>query len=103
MEVRHHEVGVLVLEVRRGVASINPEKPPMVNRMTKATANSIGVSKVSAPCHMVLTQLNTLTPVGTAISKVAYMKNSSPTSGMPTTNMWCAQTMNDRKAMAPVA
>ncbi|MNE27316.1 hypothetical protein D3C80_1207210 [compost metagenome] len=85
------------------MASINPEKPPMVNRMTKAMANSIGVSKVSEPSHMVLTQLNTFTPVGTAISMVAYMKNSSPTTGMPTTNMWWAQTMNDRKAMAPVA
>ncbi|MNP22809.1 hypothetical protein D3C76_1154940 [compost metagenome] len=85
------------------MASINPEKPPMVNRMTKATANSIGVSKVSEPCHMVLTQLNTFTPVGTAISMVAYMKNSSPTTGMPTTNMWCAHTMNDRKAILAVA
>ena len=34
---------------------------------------------------------------------VAYMKNSSPVSGMPTTNMWCAQTMKDRKAMEAVA
>ncbi len=52
---------------------------------------------------MVLTQLNTLTPVGTAISIVAYMKYNSPVSGMPTVNMWCAQTMNDRKAMLAVA
>ena len=59
----------------------------MVNRITKAMANSIGVSKVSAPRNMVLTQLNTFTPVGTAISMVAYMKNSSPVIGMPTVNM----------------
>ncbi|MNP72085.1 hypothetical protein D3C76_1685610 [compost metagenome] len=85
------------------MASISPEKPPMVNRMTKATANSMGVSKVSEPSHMVVTQLNTFTPVGTAISMVAYMKNSSPTSGMPTTNMWCAQTMKLRKAIDAVA
>lgn len=75
----------------------------MVNRMTKATANSIGVSKVSEPSHMVVTQLNTFTPVGTAISMVAYMKNSSPVTGMPTTNMWCAQTTKERKAMLAVA
>lgn len=75
----------------------------MVNRITKATANSIGVSKVSEPCHMVLTQLNTLTPVGTAISRVAYMKNNSPTNGMPTTNIWCAHTINDRNAILAVA
>ncbi|MNI73363.1 hypothetical protein D3C73_1293650 [compost metagenome] len=85
------------------MASINPEKPPMENRITNATANSIGVSNVNEPCHMVLAQLNTFTPVGTAISNVAYMKNNSPTSGMPTTNMWCAQTMNDRNAILAVA
>ena len=31
------------------------------------------------------------------------MKNISPASGMPTVNMWCAQTMNDRKAIEAVA
>ena len=31
------------------------------------------------------------------------MKNSSPASGMPTVNMWCAQTMNDRNAIEAVA
>ena len=50
-----------------------------------------------------VTQLNTFTPVGMAISMVAYMKYSSPPSGMPTVNMWCAQTMNDRKAIDAVA
>ena len=50
-------------------------------------ANSIGVSNVIDPRHMVLTQLKTFTPVGTAISMVAYMKYSSPVSGMPTVNM----------------
>ena len=42
---------------------------------------------------MVDTQLNTFTPVGTAMVMVAYMKNSSPATGIPTVNMWCAQTM----------
>ena len=59
----------------------------------------MGVSKVIDLFHMVATQLNTLTPVGTAITMVAYMKNSSPPSGMPTVNMWCAQTINDRNAI----
>ena len=36
---------------------------------------------------MVDTQLNTFTPVGTAISMVQYMKKSSPASGIPTVNM----------------
>ena len=48
-------------------------------------------------------QLNTFTPVGTAISMVESMKKSCPASGMPTVNMWCAQTMNDRNAIEAVA
>ena len=71
----------------------------MVNRNMKPIANSIGVSKVIEPFHIVASQLNTFTPVGTAISMVAYMKNSWPAAGMPTVNMWCAQTMNDRIAI----
>ena len=75
----------------------------MVNRITNATAHSIGASKVSEPRHMVLTQLNTFTPVGIEISMVANMKYTSPPRGMPTVNMWCAHTMNDRNAIAAVA
>ncbi len=51
-------------------------------------AKSIGVSKVIEPFHMVAIQLNIFTPVGTAMDMVAYMKNSSPVSGIPTVNMW---------------
>ena len=66
-------------------------------------ANNMGVSNVIEPCHRVAVQLNTFTPVGTAISMVVNMKNRSPASGMPTVNMWCAHTMNDRKAMEATA
>ena len=69
----------------------------------KPSANSIGVSNDSDPFHIVATQLNTLTPVGTAMRIVAYMKNSCPVTGMPVVYMWCAQTMNDRIAIAEVA
>ena len=75
----------------------------MVNTKMKPTENSIGVSKVIEPFHIVATQLNTFTPVGTAISMVAYMKNSWLVTGMPVVNMWCAQTMNDRIAIDAVA
>ena len=74
-----------------------------MNRNRKASANSIGVSKLIEPFHIVAHQLKTFTPVGTAISMVESMKNNCPASGMPTVNMWCAQTMNDRKAMEAVA
>ena len=82
---------------------IRPVKPPMVNTKRKPTANSIGVSKVIEPFHMVAIQLKTFTPVGTAISMVEYMKNSWPVTGMPVVNMWCAQTTKLRMAIEPVA
>src|SRR5258707_12948169 len=85
------------------IARMRPVNPPMVNTKIKPTANSIGVSKLIEPRHMVVSQLNTLTPVGTAISTVAYMKNRIPAVGMPTVNMWCAQTMNERIAIEAVA
>ena len=69
------------------MASIRPEKPPIVNSTMKASENIIGTSKLIDPRHIVATQLNTFTPVGTAISMVAYMKKSSATTGMPVVNM----------------
>ena len=85
------------------IAQISPVKPPMVNTKMKPVAHSIGVSKVIEPRHMVATQLKTFTPVGTAISIVAYMKNSCPTAGMPVVNMWCAHTVKERIAIDAVA
>ena len=63
----------------------------------------MGVSNVIAPFHIVAIQLKTLTPVGTAIIIVAYMKNNSPFSGRPTVNMWWAHTKKDRIAIDAVA
>ena len=67
------------------------------------TENSIGVSKVISPFHIVASQLKILAAVGTAISIVAYMKNSCPVTGMPVVNIWCAQTTKERIAIDPVA
>ena len=84
-------------------AGIRPVKPPMVNTKMNPTAHSIGVSNDIEPRHMVAIQLKIFTAVGTAISMVAYMKNSWPVTGMPVVNMWCAHTMKLRMAMAEVA
>ena len=84
-------------------ARIRPVKPPIVNTKMKPMANSIGVSKVMEPRHIVASQLKIFTPVGTAISMVAYMKNNWPVTGMPVVNMWWAHTMNDRIAIEDVA
>jgi hypothetical protein len=83
--------------------SISPEKPPIVNKNTNASAQSIGVSKVIEPFHIVATQLKTFTPVGTAINIVAYIKYSSPATGIPVRNIWCAHTMYDKNAIEAVA
>lgn len=58
------------------MAKIRPVKPPMVNTKMKPTDQSIGVSNVIDPFHIVATQLKIFTPVGTAINIVAYMKKS---------------------------
>ena len=64
-------------------------------------ANSIGVSKVTAPRHIVPIQLKNFMPVGTAIRNVMTEKNGSSTA--PVVNMWCAQTASDSAAIDRVA
>ena len=82
---------------------IRPVKPPKVNTKMKPTANSIGVSNVMEPFHIVAIQLKIFTPVGTAINMVEYIKNNCPVTGIPVVNMWCAQTTKDKIAIEPVA
>ena len=64
-------------------------------------AHSIGVSKVRRPPHIVPIQLKNLMPVGTAIANEARLKNGRLTA--PVVNMWWAQTVIERLAMAIVA
>src|ERR1700730_19221137 len=85
------------------IARMTPVTPPTTKTKRKPTANSIGVSKLSEPFHIVAVQLNTLTPVGTPTSSDAYMKNSCPATGIPTVNMWCAHTAHDTMPIAHVA
>src|SRR5690625_6386525 len=72
-----------------------------MNVVRKPRVNSIGVSKVIDPLHMVPIQLKNFTPVGTAISIVMKAKNSSMT--VPRVYMWWAHTVTDRAAIAIVA
>ena len=85
------------------IAKINPVKPPIVKTKIKPIAQSIGVSNVIEPRHIVATQLKIFTPVGTAINIVAYIKKSWPVTGMPVVNIWCAQTIKDNIAIDEVA
>ena len=67
----------------------------------KPTENSIGVSNVNWPFHIVPIQLKNLIPVGTAIRNVMNEKNGSRTA--PVAYMWCAHTATDSAAMLMVA
>jgi len=51
-----------------------PVKPPNVKRIIKPFAKSIGVFKTMLPPNIVAIQLNTLIPVGIAITIVAAVK-----------------------------
>lgn len=59
---------------REELARTIPVKPPKVNRKIKPRAHSIGASKSSFLPFKVDSHLNTLTPVGTAITIVAEVK-----------------------------
>lgn len=51
-----------------------PVSPPKVNRKMNPEAQSIGALNFSTPPFIVLSHLNTFTPVGTAITIVAEVK-----------------------------
>ena len=80
---------------------MTPVSPPNRKVTRKPIDQSIGVSKVSDPFHIVPIQLKNFTPVGTAIRKVMKEKNGSSTP--PVTYMWCAHTVTERAAMEMVA
>src|SRR5271169_4119091 len=56
-----------------------PVRPPNKKVIRKPIENSIGVSKVNWPFHMVPIQLKNLIPVGMAIKYVMKEKNGSRT------------------------
>ena len=60
----------------------------------------MGVLKWMRPSQSVASQLNTLMPVGTAMSIVVTIIGMRSHGDMPETNMWCAQTEKPRMRMA---
>ncbi len=82
------------------MANNTPLSPPMVKSIRKAMAKSIAVRSWSDPPHMVAVQLNTFTPVGTAINILVAAKKALNVLPNPTANMWCAHTPNERSMMA---
>jgi hypothetical protein len=84
-----------------GLANMTPVSPPARKVTRKPIQNSIGVSNVNWPFHIVPIQLKNLIPVGTAIKYVMNEKNGNRTA--PVANMWCAHTAIDSAAMLNVA
>ena len=85
-----------------GTAALNaPLMPPMRNIVRNPIAKISGVENVSWPRNRVKTQLNILTPVGTAIRNVIRLKKGRNTA--PVVNMWCAQTENPSAPIPAVA
>ena len=77
-----------------------PLSPPITNIDTKPSAKSMGVLKWRRPSHSVASQLNTLIPVGTAMTSVVTIIGIRIQSCIPETNMWCAQTEKPRTRIA---
>src|SRR5215211_5486879 len=79
-----------------------PVSPPIVNTAMKPSANSIGVSKLRLPRHVVASQLKIFTPVGTATVSDVIIKNDWSQIGIPTANMRCAHTSIEKKPIPTV-
>src|SRR6266511_925315 len=92
------------MNMSTGVAAMKtPERPPIVNIATKATALSIGTWKTRFPRHIVPIQLNTFTAEGTAITRVEIMNEDPRVGFMPLMNMWWPQTIQPRNPIATMA
>lgn len=85
------------------LASTIPVNPPSVNKKMNPKAHSIAALNFRIPPLIVLNHLNTFTPVGTAITIVAEVKYARVSTSIPTTNMWCAHTINPSSPIDSIA
>lgn len=82
---------------------IIPVRPPIVNKEIKPRTHQIGaLLRIFVP-YKVLSQLNTLIPVGIAIIMVAAVKYARVSRSMPTVNMWWAHTINPSSPIVLIA
>ena len=88
---------------RAAFARITPVNPPMVNRKINPRAQIIGKERFSRVPLAVASHLNTLIPVGIAITIVAPVKYARESTSRPTVYMWCPQTISPRRPMADIA
>ena len=69
-----------------------PVMPPSVKVNKKAMAKSIAVVNQICPRHIVAIQLNTLIPVGMAMTKLVIANADEATGPRPVVNMWWLHT-----------
>ena len=88
-----------------GVAAMKmPDRPPMMNIATNASALSIGVVNWMLPPQSVPSQLNTLIADGQGDHHRATSMNVVPSAGSCRDwNMWWPQTMKPSPAMPAIA
>ena len=102
VEVGNHKVGVVILEVNgRNGASGRRTADGEQDQETDTEQHRCLEGQSAAPHGG--NPVEHFHTSGTAISMVAYIKNSSPATGIPTVNIWCAHTMNDRTRSEAVA
>ncbi len=88
---------------RAAFARITPVSPPMVNKKTNPRAHIIGVVRLRRVPLAVAIHLNTLIPVGIAITMVAPVKYARESTSKPTVYIWCPHTINPRRPIAHIA
>src|SRR4030095_2475853 len=91
------------MNMSTGVAAMKiPDRPPITNIETNATAFNMGTVNWIRPPHNVPSQLKVFTADGTAMTIVDTMKAIPSVGFMPLWNMWWPQTMNPRNAIPSI-
>ena len=80
-----------------------PERPPITKKTMKPTMKSSGVRKRGRPPKIVIDHANTWIALGITTIAVAPAKKTSVTTGIPSENMWCAQTPKPMKTTSSSA
>ena len=73
-----------------------------MKKLTKPILYNIGAFNLILPPNKVAIQLNTFTAEGTAMMSVNITKKLEMNGFTPDINIWCAQTINERKAIASI-
>src|SRR6056300_922275 len=79
-----------------------PVRPPVMKVDTIPMENNMPGLSCRFPFQRVVIQLKAFTADGIAISRVVKVKTDPRNGFIPEINIWCPQTMVERKAMARI-